>query len=93
MNRRRLWKCKRLFLAAIFVLVLGVTQGLYAQNPVAGGQTSGAANTSSNDTASGAPKGCKAGQMQCLKNNDRWQAAIRNADRQADKLRKKGKGK
>ena len=41
----------------------------------------------------GPPAGCKAGQMRCISNKLRWQAAINTANRRAAYLRTHGKVK
>jgi hypothetical protein len=71
----------------VCVFALDIGQAHAQKNATAEAQTSLAANAKPVKDCKNNPK------MRCTTNDMRWAAAIRNADRHADQLRKKGKVK
>ncbi len=82
MSRCKFTTMLRLISAAIALLWAMVT-GIQAQN---------VGTIKGNGPSSGDPKPsvCKPGQMLCIKSDDRWAAAINNANRRAENIRKNG---
>lgn len=81
----------RLFMGLI-VLLMGSSLCLAQGNGNA--NSHGQGNSNGQTKQAGPPSGCKPGKMRCVNNQHRSDAAIRNADRRADNLRKQqGKGK
>ena len=77
------WLSTLRLLLGLVVLLIGPSLCL-AQ----GNSSNGQARRNAQSKQAGPPAGCKAGKMRCLNNKNRWDAAIRNADRRAAELRK-----
>lgn len=82
MSRRKFTTILRLILVAI-ALSWTMATGTQAQNV---GKIKGNGPSSGNPQ----PSVCKPGQMLCIKSDDRWAAAINNANRRAENIRKNG---
>ena len=87
MKRHRFLKVLTRLILAWVVLSWGISQ--YCAQSTEGGQSqTSAPSTQSVPKVPALPKGCQPGQMRCINNSHRWEAAIRHADRRATALRK-----
>jgi hypothetical protein len=80
------WLSTLRLLMGLVVLFIGSSLCLAQENGNA--NSNGQVKSNAQSKQAGPPAGCKAGKMRCLNNKNRWDAAIRNADRRATELRK-----
>ncbi len=85
MIRRNLVTCVRL-VVAVLALALGMVSAMAQNN----GNGQGPIKKNGPSSGNPQPSVCKPGQMLCTKSDDRWAAAINNANRRAEDIRKNG---